>query len=1487
MSVQDLPTRTRRRAKRVRKGGKAKRRATRQQPPAPVSLPAKAGKPSGKAAAVSQAVAAKAAAAHLPASTGVRWSKGERLEDLFESLCDTLALSGEDTLPAVIAEGRQYSFRDLDNRANQAARHLQRRGIRPGDRVALLMDKSFDTYVALLAVQKLHAAYVPLDKSFPNDRISFILEDAGVRAIVSQTEFREKISSLAYAKVFIDDEAPQIDKHSTERLKSPKSKRAPDQLSYIIYTSGTTGNPKGVAIDHASICNFVRVAAETYGIRKGDRVYQGMTIAFDFSVEELWVPLMAGATLVPARPGSNLIGEDLADYLRDNRITVMCCVPTLLATIESELPDLRILLVSGEACPHNLVERWYREGRSILNAYGPTEATVTATLTELYPNKPVTIGTALPTYTIVILDENEGKLVDYGGTGEIGIAGIGLARGYLNREELTAQKFISDFVDLPDNPSKRIYRSGDLGRFNDDGEIEYLGRIDTQVKIRGYRIELTEIESLILQNPTVAQAVVNPFEIAPGQLELVAYCSPRSKTADIDRDQIIASLREQLPPYMVPAYLERLDVIPMSSSNKADRKCLPPPTGPRCQVQGKKLAPRTETERLVASALAETLKLPDVSVDDHFFDDLGAHSLLMARFCSAIRDRITAANVSMRDVYANPTVEQLAGKLAAQTADQALASEISTTESTERDEAVYAIPSRVNYLVCGALQLGTYLALSVGLIAAIVTGVQWANEVINDPYQLYQRVLLFMLGLSVFSVFAPVLAKWLLVWRWKPAAMRIWSLNYFRFWFVKLLFDNSVIHLFAGTPLYNMWLRMLGARIGRHAVILSKAPVTTDLFSVGAGSIVRDNTVMQGYRARNNVIETGSISIGSDAYIDTGSHLDIDTVVEDGGQLAHSSTLQQGQVIPADRHYHGTPAEETSTDFNTVAPKRCSSLRRWAYGGLVAAANMVVSPIPIVFLFYSYSILHSYSGAQDLNYDNLSGVITALAPMGLWISLLIYSGMTMLGFIFLRVVPPLLNRLLKADRTYVLFGFHYAVQRLIQVSTNWGHMNLLFGDSSCITKYLELVGWKLAPGKQTGSNFGLDQVHDNPYLCHVGANSMISDGIAMSNMELSATSFKLADVKVGADNYLGNAIIMPSGSRTGDNVLIGSKTMVPIDGPLRENTGLLGSPAFEIPRSTEPDKQASQTEDPEIFRNNLARKNRWNLASMLAIFTAHWFVSFVGVFVMFVSILYYDLYAMSAILAGSFTVMAFVIAFFTLLERASLGFDGLQARTVTMYDPYFLFHERHWKFCGHPLNMLFHGTPFRNLMSRALGVRVGKMVFDDGANLYDKTLLEIGDYSTLNKACILQAHSLEEGLFKSEPVRIGSQCTISADAFVHYGVNMGNRATLGPNAFLMKGENVPAGQTWQGNPASLAPAQSPALATFDRRSRGNAATARKRLDDKNRKDRSRSPRQLPQANPETTDATQDYRDVLQRQVIVSTILAPVNTSKMFNGQRTG
>jgi len=337
----------------------------------------------------------------------VRWQPGERLHHLFEARCDALAHEGRASKVAVHSDDAVLTYAQLDARANQLARHLLATGIRPGDRVALLFDKTVHSHIAVLAVLKLHAAYVPLDPGFPPDRMAFICEDAQARVLLSVSRYRTVAASVAPTVLAIDELDAAIDRQPDTRL-TPQERQAAgglaSELCYVIYTSGSTGRPKGVPIDHNAICNFVRVAVETYGYRDTDRVYQGLTLAFDFAVEETWVPLLVGATLFPNQSGSSLLGHDLWEFLQSRQITALCCVPTLLATIEQDLPDLRLLIVSGEACPRDLVTRWARPQRRMLNAYGPTETTVTATLAELHPDEPVTIGRPLPTYAIVILD---------------------------------------------------------------------------------------------------------------------------------------------------------------------------------------------------------------------------------------------------------------------------------------------------------------------------------------------------------------------------------------------------------------------------------------------------------------------------------------------------------------------------------------------------------------------------------------------------------------------------------------------------------------------------------------------------------------------------------------------------------------------------------------------------------------------------------------------------------------------------------------------------------------------------------------------------------------------------------------------------------------------------------------------------------------------------------------------------------------------------
>ncbi|RAI44662.1 Pls/PosA family non-ribosomal peptide synthetase [Rhodoplanes roseus] len=1311
-----------------------------------------------------------------------RWRPGERLHQLFEEAADRFG-----DLAAVLTADTTLTYRELDRRANQVARHLIARGVRAGDRVGLLFDKTIETYVALVAVVKAGAAYVPLDPGLPAERIRYMLADAKIRTIVSMASFSERLSAQDADAVLLDAARAEIDARSPERLFAGEVAATDDQGCYVIYTSGTTGNPKGVLVEHPSICNFVRIAAERYGYRPGDRVYQGMTIAFDFSIEETWVPLMAGSTLVPARAGGGLVGEELADFLHDRRVTAMCCCPTLLSTIERDLPHLRLLMVGGEACPQNLVMRWSRRGRTILNTYGPTEATVTATVTELVPEKPVTIGIPMPTYSIVILDPAEPRSMSRGELGEIGIAGIGVAAGYLNREELTGQKFIEDFIGIPNNASKRIYRTGDLGRINEMGEIEYLGRIDTQVKIRGYRIELVEIESVMMELPQIAQAAVSTFEPEPGMPELVGYYALKPGAGDLPRGDILQALKRRLPAYMVPAYLEQLDAIPMSASNKADRKRLPKPAGPRVQAagNGKVVAARTDTERLLVEAIAEILTVERVSTEDNFFDDLGANSLLMARFCAKIRRNAGMENVSMRDIYTNPTIAKLA----------AIFDEAGDAAAVQTAPEPFHTPSDLSYYACGAAQLLFYGAISLLGLWVFDTGLEWAYAA-TGPVDLYVRSVVAAVA-SFFGLTAvSIVGKWLLVGRFKEERIPIWSARYFRFWAAKTLMRNAPVALFAGHPIYNVYLRLLGAKVGANAIVKTRfVPVATDLIAIGQDTILRKESILLGYRAQSNYITTGRVSIGDRAFVGEASVLDIDTAMGDDTQLGHGSSLQSGQRVADGKRFHGSPAVETTADYVRVEALPSTALRRGLSEVVqFALLFMVVIPVPIVAL----ALYEQHSGASAAASTLWTSLPTVLA-----VSLVSFFGSIVTGLAGVWAVPRLARLFLTEGRTYSTFGFHAWLQGLTEKFSNSLFFNVLFGDSSAIVGYMRFVGWNLNKVEQTGSNMGTNQKHDNPFMCEIGSGTMVSDGLSMINLEMSASSFRLCHTRIGDNNYLGNNIQYPPGGRTGANVLLGTKVMIPVDGPVRENCGLLGSPPFEIPRMVERDKSmlGAIPEDERLRR--LAAKNRYNAVTAALFLATRWLLVFASLAVWQAALLVYPTYGVFALFAAGAVTSAGAVLYFTMMERASLGFGSLKPEMVTIYDPYFWSHERHWKLSDWPHVQLFGGTPVKSLILWLMGVKVGRKVVDFGCSITDRSLTEVGDYANLNEGSVLQAHSLEEGVFKSDWIRMGEGCTLGPSAFVHYGVTLGEHVVIDTDAFLMKGEVVDAHTTWRGNPAKL------------------------------------------------------------------------------------
>ncbi|MCW2131474.1 Pls/PosA family non-ribosomal peptide synthetase [Arthrobacter sp. VKM Ac-2550] len=1318
----------------------------------------------------------------------VRWSPGERLETLFESQCDSLRRDGRSGQLAVDSGDSTLTYDQLDAQANQLARHLLADGAQAGDRIALLFDSAVWSYVAMLAVLKIQAAYVPLDAGFPTDRMGYIMEDSGTSRVLTQSHLTSLLPEVCCRALALDAAATDVAGLPGSRLTDIEKPEPVEDLAYVIYTSGSTGRPKGVGIEHSSICNFVRVAAEVYGYQSDDRVYQGLTIAFDFSVEEMWVPWMVGATLVPKPSSKSLLGADLGRFVTDNRISAMCCVPTLLATLEDELPGLRFLLVSGEACPRDLAERWHRPGRRFLNVYGPTEATVTATWDVMHPNKPITLGQPLPTYTTMILDPEKPRALPRGEMGEIGIAGIGLAVGYMNHPEKTNAVFIPDFMGIPNNPSGRIYRSGDLGRITDDGLIEYYGRIDTQVKIRGYRIELSEIESVLLQVPGIAQAVVATHESAPGMTELAAFYTLRNGVSDLAPQLIREELRDRLPSYMIPAFYEQLETMPMLPSDKADRKNLPTPSHRvSASVDAEYSEPTTDIEAALAEQLAAVLGMGRVSVEAHIFDNLGANSLLIAHFSAALRKNSDLPPVGVQDIYEHPTIRGLAAAIAAPATADVWAEHEPRPRPKRRRATTFDI------VLCGFLQAVFTIGYSYAFMTAMVVGYTWVAAGAG-VLEVWGRAVIF--GASVFFALAivPILLKWMIIGRWEEQNIRIWSLSYVRFWFVRVLLRINPMVFFIGTPILPFYLRLLGAKIGSNVTILTPTiPVCTDLLTIGEGTVINKDTRYLCYRAHNGWIQTGRVTLGKDVQVSEKCVLDIGSAMGDGAQLGHSSSLQRLQSVPPGESWHGSPAMPTDVNYRVVEPLRSSLRRRVIYSAFVLINNTVLfSPLG---LFAIAQLVPAYLQTGHLNYSNPR----FYADLVLVSFVLLFGGL-LTALVGVLTLPRLLNLLIKPGQTYPLYGLRYAVHRAIFRMTNVFQFMHITADSSLVVHYLRLLGYKQPNLEQTGSNFGPELTHENPYLTTVGSGTMVSDGLSIMNAEYSGTSFRVSEVKIGAKNFFGNDVPYPASARAGDNILFATKAMVPIHGEVRRDVGLLGSPAFEIPRTVDRDAAFLKIDSRDEIARRLPAKNWHNAVTIGLYLLSRWALVLAGLLSASLALTLFPDVEGLGLYVGTVSFFTFMIAFLIVLERAAQGFKPLSPMMCSVYDVKFWRHERFWKFITYPLPFL-DGTPFKPLFWRLQGVRMGRRVFDDGCTIPEKTLVSIGDDTTLNAHSIVQCHSMEDGVFKLDAITIGREVTVGIGIYLHYDVVMGDGSVLEADSFLMKGSQVPEGARYGGNPA--------------------------------------------------------------------------------------
>ncbi len=1287
------------------------------------------------------------------------------LHHFFERACD--ARSGS---LALIAGDERLTYAALDARANRLAHHLVRRGVRPGDRVGLLLERSGNAYAALLAILKCGAAFVPLDPSFPAERIAFIAEDADFSLLLTTAKFGDAVAGVECPILALDADAGAIAHEPTAR---PQIDDKGDPLCYVIYTSGTTGRPKGVAIHHGNACNYLRACTEVYGVTPHDRVYQGITFAFDFSVEEIWIAFAAGATLVAGPTDYRRLGAGLNDFLIEQGVTVLGCVPTLLATLERDVPLLRTLIVGGEACPPDLVRRWARPGRRMLNTYGPTETTVTATWAEMDPDQPVTIGKPLPTYTAYILDDQLRPVKD-GESGEICIGGPSVAAGYVNRPDLTAEKFISDpFAKVAGG---RLYRTGDLGRFTLAGDIEFLGRIDTQVKIRGFRIELGEIEAILLEDPAVANALVALVETEGGTKELAAYLTLRSPVLDAEelRVRLHDTMRRRMPFYMVPAFVEILEVLPTLPSGKADRARLPAPASDRLgALSGEEVPPETPLEHTISASWAKVFGRDNLSVEADFFLDLGGHSLFAARVTSELRHETALRHLAVGDLYAHPTIRGLARYLETHVAQKAVPHAGPRRYSNRRVWTGGAMQLSLLYLFLIPWVAPTALMLlllaDAELPFAVVAGGVAAMAVMAP----------------LVALFLPVAAKWLLLGRVKAGHYPLWGWFFCRWWLVRKLLQTAPLELLAGSPLLPPYLRLLGARVGRGCHLGSTRVDVPDLIDIGDDVSIGYDADLDPSHVADGYLHIGPLHIGDGAYIGTNAMISGDSSVGRGARVVEQSLVANGQTIPAEQTWAGSPAQRTDPDPRLDALAAPRPRTPWP---LLVMVGFVAGFI-VLLLLPSLLVLPGLLLMWGVSRGDL-GLGLALAPAAGLLQVLATCAVVALGKrLALPAARPGVYPVRSAFGLRKWFADRLMVLHLTLTNSLYSTLYVL--------PFLRLLGTRVGPRAEVST-----VSHIDPDLLTLGQECFVADLAVVGAARFINGFVILGETKVGARGFIGNAALVPGDTRLGHASLIGVLSVAP-PLPVEPGSSWLGSPAIFLPR-----RQASAKFDDSLTYRPRPRLVVCRLAieSLRVVLPSA--LSFAAMFLIALATL-----RLSAVLPKVVLLLLLPAIYLACGAVVTLAVAALKWLVVGRYRQRVAPQWSHFVWRTELITGLYEnvavpwllwwlaGTPLMGPVLRLFGTRVGRRVFMETTYLCEFDLVTVGDDAAVSGQASLQTHLFEDRVMKMSTVTVGAGCTVGSRAVILYDAELEAGAELDSLSLAMKGETLPAGSRWRGIPA--------------------------------------------------------------------------------------
>lgn len=1334
----------------------------------------------------------------------------EVLADIFEWTAARHAAK-----PALIFEDRQLRYGELDTMADAAAHRLMAlHGVAPGMIVGLWVPRGIELLVLQLAIAKTGAAWLPLDAQTPIERVQACLADAQAPVLIAADSLHQGRAAHLAGVATLD--AASL----CEPLPSgttPRRRRGvlPEHTAYVIYTSGSTGKPKGIAISQRSICHFLRSENSRLGVRESDRVYQGFSVSFDMSFEEIWIAYLVGATLWigPAEAAGD--PELLPRLLRDHHVTVLHAVPTLLALFAADVPSLRLINLGGEMCPASLVERWERPGRQVFNTYGPTEATVSASLAELRPGEPVTIGRPLPNYDLMVIapidDEawHPGmpaplRLLPPCETGELCIAGPGVALGYLGRPDLTERKFLPNpWAD--DADEARLYRTGDLACIDADGQVQCLGRTDDQVKIRGFRVELGEIEALLSRQPGVGTVAVllRPDE---GIDQLIAYLVPAGGGPAPESASLRRALAAVLPPYMVPAHVEMLAAMPRIPSGKIDRKALralPLTVRPATESD----APETAAEAVLFAALQALFPGQAVRRGSDFFSDLGGHSLMAARLVSAVRADPRFAHATVRDLYRLRRV----GALAEALQGQADAARSATDAGKSEPDRPFVLHSAWRRWRCGLAQC------LVSPLLVLLKMAQWLAPFFTyhfftgDPgdsiaFAVLMSSLMFLLA-TLLEFGVAWAGKWLIAGRLKAGSYPLWGWMYFRWWLADRLVEAAPTYMIAGSSLYVGWLRALGARIGRDVMVGSITLRVPELLALGDGvslgnAVNLENAVVQG-----GMLHLGRIDIGRECAVGSFSVLEGDVRMDDGAHLKGQSALSRGERVPAGRVFAGSPAHDVGADDPGARPERPPVSR----GRLTAeAVFFLVGALAVAMAFFlpvfPAFMLIDWLDVSDLAVQPLLDDGSVTAWQAFLLRLAKFFVLALPASLVLIVLTALLSAGLRwaflprmRAGTWSVHSRRYLAKWLVS-QIQESSLAVLHGIYATVfsATWYRLLGAKVGRDAELSTALGVV-----PDMLTLGDETFIADAVMLGDEQTVGGWMSVQATVVGNRSFVGNGAYLPDGTVVPENVLIGVLSSVPENDDMHPGDTWLGSPPIHLPAREAPVGAANVL----TYRPSAPRRLARGSVEAFRIAAPHALVIAIGYAIVLDAMPLaadgrWAKVALELALAGIlFGVASF--AWVAILKWTLIG--RYRQRSTPMWTPFVWLSEavtNMYEGIAVP-NLLryLRGTPMLPLALNLLGCRIAPSAWLDTTDITEFDCVHIGAHSELNAVSCPQTHLFEDRVMKIDHVRIGERVTVGPRSNVLYGASVGDGVVLGPLTLVMKGEDLPGGTAWRGVPA--------------------------------------------------------------------------------------